>query len=83
MHESSIRAVRFQTSFTPESGGAVRVFDLTYSYSFIHSRLHSRARRVSDGSTMHRLAGVMYCKARVVYSKERVQNELERTVSRH
>ena len=33
------------------------------TYSFIYSRLHSRARRVSDGSTMHRLAGVMYLKA--------------------
>ena len=31
--------------------------------SFVHSRLHSRARRVCDGSTMHRLAGVMYHKA--------------------
>ena len=31
-------------------------------YSFIHSRLHSRRSRVSDGSAMHRLTGVMYRK---------------------
>ena len=40
----------------------------TYTHSFIHGSTH--AVRIWDGSTMHRLAGVVYCKAGVMYSKE-------------
>ena len=47
-------------------------------YSFIHSFTAPLARMAGQGrSAMHRLAGVVYLKAEVVYSKGRIRDESE------
>ena len=49
---------------TRVSASATAVYSVRWAGRrlFIHSRLHSRAMRVSDGSTMHRLTGIAYGK---------------------
>ena len=43
-----------------------------YVYSLTHSRLLSRRSRVSDGSMMHRLNGVLYHKGEINSARERI-----------
>ena len=58
----------------------IYIYMYIHIYIYIYIYIERERERERDGNTMHRLAGVMYCKATGVYSKERIRNGLGTTI---